>query len=231
MDALASLLARGPVEPWTAIVADYQTDGRGRRGQSWLAAPGSALLATVYAPISIDSSRAGLIATAAGLSVVDALARYGLSAQLKWPNDVLALDRKLGGILIVSRLDERLHASVGIGVNVTASPDRACSIADVIEASPSPMDLLGEIRSAMRRRWLELERGQYLHVRDAWNDVAAWKGEIVVGSGEGGTTGQLLGIDEWGRLRLLSDRGEVVLTPNQIVRGPVPLGTASYTSH
>jgi len=231
MDAMATLLARGHVEPWTAIVADYQTDGRGRRGQPWLAAPRSALLATVYAPISIDSSRAGLIAIAAGLSMVDALARYGLSARLKWPNDVLAPDRKLGGILIVSRLDERLHASVGIGVNITASPDGACSIADVINAPPSPKDLLGEIRSAMRQRWLELERGQYLNVRDAWNDVAAWKGTTVVSSGAEEATGQLLGIDEWGRLRLLTDRGEVLLTPNEIVRGPVPLGTASYTSH
>jgi BirA family biotin operon repressor/biotin-[acetyl-CoA-carboxylase] ligase len=230
MDEMASLLAAGPVEPWTAVVADYQQQGRGRAERSWVAPPHSALLTTIYAPISLEPDRIGLVAIAAGLAVADALTVYIGGVRLKWPNDVLLEDRKIAGILASTQLGTRIHASIGIGVNLTSAPPDAIALADSGARAPDPVELLGEILGAMRLRWAELEGGDFDRVRDRWNELAAWKEQHVVVPGDDSLKGRLIGIDDRGHLRLAGEAGKIVLTQSEIARGPVPPGPASYTS-
>ena len=79
-------------------LAGEQTSGRGRQGREWVAPPGAALLASVL--LRRSASVAPGIPFAAGLALVDVLAAdYGVTAGLKWPNDVLVDRRKLAGIL------------------------------------------------------------------------------------------------------------------------------------
>ena len=93
----------------TLVTASAQSAGRGRQGRTWSAPPGSSLLMSV---VLRDWPR--LLPLAVAVAVADAA---GETAQIKWPNDVHVEGRKVAGILVEARPQER-WAVVGIGVNV-----------------------------------------------------------------------------------------------------------------
>lgn len=103
------------------VLAEHQTGGRGRRGRGWVAPPGGAIclsLAWQYADMPADLSALSLIV---GLSAVNALTELGVpGVALKWPNDLVTPDGKLGGILIEMRAESGgpVHVVAGIGLNV-----------------------------------------------------------------------------------------------------------------
>ena len=102
----------------TAIVAEEQTAGRGRRGRQWFASPGDSLTFSLLWRFAPGTSPAGL-SLAIGVAVARTLTKAGVrSLALKWPNDILLDGRKLGGIL-VELLPGAPHAAViGIGLNL-----------------------------------------------------------------------------------------------------------------
>lgn len=105
----------------TAVVADAQTRGRGRRGRAWHAAPGTSLLVSVLLRPRLDPARLPLLSFAAALAVAGTLERLAdLTPRVKWPNDVLVGGRKIAGILLESRPSESGTVVVaGIGLNLT----------------------------------------------------------------------------------------------------------------
>lgn len=122
-------LARGGAPEGTVVVADEQTAGRGRLGRVWDSARGTGLWFSVLVRLE-DGERGtlGLLPLVAGVAVADAVRRHGLSALLKWPNDVVVASdasdegvRKLAGILCES--DGAGAAVIGIGINVSQSAD------------------------------------------------------------------------------------------------------------
>ena len=111
-----------PAAGFAAVVlAEHQTDGRGRRGRGWVAPPGGAICLSMgwqYADMPADLSALSLIV---GLCAVGALEEVGVSGvKLKWPNDLITENGKLGGILIEMRAESGgpVHVVVGIGLNV-----------------------------------------------------------------------------------------------------------------
>lgn len=97
----------------TIVIAGHQTAGRGRHQRRWEAPPGAALLVSfVLAPHP-------LLSLAAGVAGAEAC---GNEVRLKWPNDLLLGDRKLGGILVEAT---PVKAIVGIGINLTWAPEGA----------------------------------------------------------------------------------------------------------
>lgn len=117
--------ARRGAEAGLVAVADHQTAGRGRLGRTWEAPPGANLLCSILLrpagapPSFVDVARVALAARAAAYDV----ARVNVA--LKWPNDLLVGDAKLGGIL--SEVD-RDALVVGIGLNVGWAPDGAARL-------------------------------------------------------------------------------------------------------
>jgi BirA family transcriptional regulator, biotin operon repressor / biotin---[acetyl-CoA-carboxylase] ligase len=121
----ADLLARaaaGEDIDGLVLVAEHQTAGRGRNGRSWSAAPGAQLTLSVgISAADVPTGAWGLLPLAAGVAVVDAVAAVtAVRPGLKWPNDVLADDRKLSGILAEVASPKPLVV-LGIGLNVTLS--------------------------------------------------------------------------------------------------------------
>jgi BirA family biotin operon repressor/biotin-[acetyl-CoA-carboxylase] ligase len=103
-------------------VADHQTAGRGRLGRTWDAPPGANLLCSVLlrpegGPSFVDVARVALAARAAA----------GVDVALKWPNDLLLGDAKVGGIL--SEVD-RDALVVGLGLNVEWAPEGAARLGE-----------------------------------------------------------------------------------------------------
>ena len=103
------------------LLAEHQTAGRGRRGRTWFAPPGGAIclsLSWTFREVPPDLGALGLVV---GVCALRALKELGVrGAALKWPNDLLVGDRKLGGVLIDLRAESAGPASVviGIGLNV-----------------------------------------------------------------------------------------------------------------
>lgn len=116
--------ARAGEAPGVALVAGYQAAGRGRRGRTWTAPPGSSVaISALVQPREMPVARWTWLPLLAGMAVVEGVrAVAGVTARLKWPNDVLVEGRKLCGIL-VERVETPAGpmAVVGMGVNVRLS--------------------------------------------------------------------------------------------------------------
>jgi len=98
------------------VVADHQTAGRGRMERRWEAPPGTSLL------VSFVLAPSRLLSLAAGVAAAEAC---GPDVRLKWPNDLLLDERKLGGILV----EATAHKAIcGIGVNLTWAPEGAAML-------------------------------------------------------------------------------------------------------
>jgi BirA family biotin operon repressor/biotin-[acetyl-CoA-carboxylase] ligase len=116
----ADLLAEAAAgaEEGIVLAAEVQTAGRGRLGRSWASAPGAGLTFSVLLrPEAVPVPRHGWLPLLAGVAVAEAARETAaVGALLKWPNDVVADDRKLAGILAESR---GRAVVIGIGINVS----------------------------------------------------------------------------------------------------------------
>ena len=112
----ARTLAAAGAPHGTLVTAGEQQAGRGRQGRTWSAPAGRALLSSL---VLRDPPR--LLPLLAGVAVAEVADRTGAPAQLKWPNDVLLDGRKVAGILVEGRPQER-WAVLGIGLNVALRP-------------------------------------------------------------------------------------------------------------
>jgi len=150
-DLLKAAAREGAAEG-LVLVTDEQTSGRGRRGRSWTAPPGSSLLVSVLLrPQWLRPADAFLLTMLAATSAAEALeAESGVPIALKWPNDLQAGGRKLGGILVEAELGQAgiAWAVLGCGINVNWDP-RA-----IPELSTSATSLQAEHGAALPRRAL-----------------------------------------------------------------------------
>jgi BirA family biotin operon repressor/biotin-[acetyl-CoA-carboxylase] ligase len=119
---LATAVLDGGAPPGSVLVAEEQTEGRGRLDRTWTSPPRSGLTVSVLLSPTPALARWGWLPLLTGLAVVDGLRTgAGLTARLKWPNDVLAADpRKLGGVQ-AERVEAAgtAYAVVGLGLNVS----------------------------------------------------------------------------------------------------------------
>ena len=108
----------------TLITADQQTTGRGRLNKKWESPEGLNIYATFCFFRDIEQKNIGNIPQVLALSAIKILKKLGFSPTLKWPNDILLSEKKLGGILTetIPELDERLILA-GIGLNINMSLD------------------------------------------------------------------------------------------------------------
>jgi BirA family transcriptional regulator, biotin operon repressor / biotin---[acetyl-CoA-carboxylase] ligase len=201
----------------TLVTAAEQTAGRGRQGRTWTAPPGRALLGSV---LIRDPPR--LLPLAAGAAVAEAVDRAvpdpaGGRARTKWPNDVLLDGRKVAGILVEGRPQER-WAVVGIGLNVAVAesdfPPELAGRAGSLGLEPR--DIEPTLRELLARleHWLAADAETLLaevRRRDALlGQPVRWAG----GEGRGG------GIDGEGRLVVFTpDGGRLTLEAGEVHLG------------
>ncbi|MGE2720895.1 biotin--[acetyl-CoA-carboxylase] ligase [Mycolicibacterium celeriflavum] len=133
---LIARAGRGEDIAGAVLIAENQTAGRGRRGRSWSAAPFAQITMSVGVDATaVPSSAWGWLPLATGVAVVDSVADTGVTAGLKWPNDVLVGDGKLAGILAEVAAGQQAVV-IGVGVNVSLRAE------DVgVEGAVSLMDL------------------------------------------------------------------------------------------
>jgi BirA family biotin operon repressor/biotin-[acetyl-CoA-carboxylase] ligase len=228
---------RGPI--W--FVTPEQTAGRGRRQRAWIAPRGN-LASSILEVMNVPPAVAATLGFAAGLALQAALQKVSVEAalrlgggnalkfSLKWPNDVLAGDRKLAGILLEAEAAAYggLAVVVGIGTNVVAAP----------EGTPTPATSLAalgvhigaeELFTALSETWVEFRgiwdngRG-FAEIRGLWLERAARLGENVsIRTGNAILEGIFDTIDETGCMIIRLPDGKHV----PVTAGEVYFGTAA----
>jgi BirA family transcriptional regulator, biotin operon repressor / biotin---[acetyl-CoA-carboxylase] ligase len=121
-DYLKKLLNKQHVENYTVVVAEHQTAGRGQMGSEWHAESGKNLTFSVLIKdLLLDVTAIFNLNAAVAVSVVQALETFSVPGlAIKWPNDILAGNKKIGGILIENNIksDGEIFSIAGIGLNV-----------------------------------------------------------------------------------------------------------------
>jgi BirA family biotin operon repressor/biotin-[acetyl-CoA-carboxylase] ligase len=117
--------AKGIAKRKIIALADHQTQGVGRDKREWLDKPNCSLMFSAL--FSIPQSSVAVFADMAALTICEVLRREtGISVQVKYPNDLVVEDRKVGGILVKNIYDEKLHyvgTNLGVGLNVHYSKE------------------------------------------------------------------------------------------------------------
>ena len=115
-----SLRYSGLFKEGLVIISDYQTDGKGQRGNYWESAKGENLILSVLVEPNISNEKQFDLSKIAALSFTDLLISFGLSAKIKWPNDILIGKKKIGGVLIKNIIfrNKITYSVIGIGLNV-----------------------------------------------------------------------------------------------------------------
>lgn len=205
----------------TAYVADEQTAGRGRGAHAWHSAPGEGLYLSALVKPSLRLHDALHLSLATGLAVQQAVQQTtSIALDIRWPNDLLVGERKLGGILVESAVEHGKEATlryavIGVGINVhhASFPAELASIATSLELS-GPAALLSRqslVVAILRSLDLELSR---LEERDTtllerFARASTWvRGKRVHVPEQGGYTGTTSGLDSRGFLLVTADNGE-----------------------
>ena len=132
------LLAARALPPgrFDACLAEFQNAGRGRRGRRWVAPFASGLCLSVSWSYRDAPATLGALSLAAGVAALRALQRVGIGGlSLKWPNDIVRADAKLGGILIDLRGEAAGPACVVVGIGINVRLPRAARAALAPRAS------------------------------------------------------------------------------------------------
>ena len=159
------------------VWAECQSAGRGQRGHTWHSNEGVNLtFSTVLKPTFLTAVEQFMLSEVVALSLVDALAEYGVECRIKWTNDIYAGDKKIAGVLIEQSLagDTIARTVVGIGLNVNQR--------EFPTGLPNPTSIVVERGAECERRevlecflkhlekwYSRLERGEREVIESAYN--------------------------------------------------------------
>ena len=180
--------ANGAAEGLVAL-ADEQTAGRGRRGRSWTAPPGSSLLMSVLLrPTWLAPPDGFLLTMLAAVALAEAIeTTTDLPIELKWPNDLQIAGRKLAGILVefeAENVERTRWVIIGCGINVNWQPaesvgQAATSIVAETGESCDRAVLFRAVLQAFDRQYLALRNGRREALRAAWLGRLSTLGQTV----------------------------------------------------
>jgi BirA family biotin operon repressor/biotin-[acetyl-CoA-carboxylase] ligase len=229
-DLLARAL-RGEPEG-TVLAAEEQRAGRGRMGRTWTSPPRAALTFSLLLKPAVPPARRGWLPLLTGVAVAAAVTKAtGVEARLKWPNDLLAANAKLAGILAEAAGDVVV---VGIGLNVSTDPAEfpgprpgalpATSLRAAGATAPNREDILLAILEGFERWYRAWQQAggdpDRSGLRPEYIRLSATIGRTVRAELPGGQalSGPAVGVDSDGRLLvLLSSGSEVAVAAGDVV--------------
>lgn len=228
----SELLGRTPSDSPMVLLADLQTAGRGRRGNTWHAPFSGGLCLSLAWPFRQSPRGYGGIGLVAGIAVAEALQRAGYSeVRLKWPNDLVIGTAKLGGLLVESRGEAGgvARAVIGLGINWRVPAGGLAGPTDQpwtdLAAQPGQLPdramLAGMILNALVVALEEFERTGFASFLSRWRALDVLNGrEVVVRLDADQVNGVAGGIDDDGALLVRTPDGPRRFTAGEVsVRG------------
>jgi len=205
----------------TVVVADRQSAGRGRLGRRWESPPGINLYCSILLRPKIPVQQAPQLTFLSAVAVVETLKEVcHLSAEVKWPNDILVGGAKISGLLNEMNAEtEQIHFVIlGVGVNLNMTEAQFPDILNypatsVLLETGKPVDRLIFLQAFLQR--LDLYYAEFLKegfspVRRRWEKLCNMMNmQVEVDQGGGSLCGTVVGLDTEGALRLQLDNGQV----------------------
>lgn len=194
-----------------------QTAGRGRHGKSWQSPPDSGLALSAAFTFASQPSDLPALTLVIGLAAIEALEELGVGGiQLKWPNDLLARDAKLGGILTESQSRDSGAVTIvtGIGINLDLGPEFVLAngdqavrpvtdISSLVPVRPATEAIAAALVNHFHDAFVRFDATGFTDFAPRWADRDWLLGrEVVVETGQARVAGVAAGIDDEGALLL-----------------------------
>ncbi|MEN6318801.1 MAG: biotin--[acetyl-CoA-carboxylase] ligase [Syntrophaceae bacterium] len=227
----AKLIANDGAPEGTVVVAEKQTQGRGRRGRRWFSPPGDGIYTSIILRPLLSPNEAPKLTLLASVAVAEAiLSMTSLNVNIKWPNDILVNGRKIAGILteISTEMDKIDYVVIGVGLNVNTPwesfpPDIRGRATSILTETGRPFPRIVLLRAYLE--WLEiyyetLNSKGFQPVMNRWKNLADIIGRrISVEMIDRVSTGEVLDVDKDGFLLLRDTEGAI----ERIISGDVTL--------
>lgn len=205
---VAEKLSQQSFREGTAIVADSQTAGRGRSSNPWFSPAGENLYCSLL--LTPHASYLHRIPFIAGLAIGEALGDMGLKVDLKWPNDLMVGNRKIGGILVQTAMESGVirYAVAGFGINVNTTSFPA-SLREIATSIAIEKGQTADRESTLALVLMKLETLYSSMGKVSWEDFCKELEkkstflrhcEIRIQNHEGVTEGTTAGLDCYGGL-------------------------------
>ena len=173
----------------TVICAEEQAAGRGRMGRQWLCPSGKGILASVILRPELDVAKRSVLTVMAAVATARAIQEcYHLPALIRWPNDIIIRDRKVGGILVEARtLASGATFVAGLGLNASMQTtdipaDLRGSATSLAIETGREIDRIEFARFLLRSldRWYHaVKRGEYGPIAEDWRHLSSTLGQRV----------------------------------------------------
>jgi BirA family biotin operon repressor/biotin-[acetyl-CoA-carboxylase] ligase len=222
-NSLAASFAEDPGNDGLAILADAQTAGRGQHGRTWTAARCASVLLSVLLFPPRQLLRPAVLVAWAAVAVCETVRQtIGVSARIKWPNDVLLQGRKVCGILI----EQGRGVVVGIGLNVRQTEadfveavlPQAVSLAAFADVVLDPSDVARRLLRQLDADYDVLCHGDLATLETRWKDGLGLVGQHVCAECPNGCVdGRLLELGFEGIVLERPGAEILVLPPEKIV--------------
>ncbi len=221
------LIEEKNLTPPVLLVAEEQTAGRGRRGRRWHSAPGRDVTFSLARRIARPPRELAALSLVAGVAIAKALRAFGVAqAALKWPNDLVIGDAKLGGILVETRNRDRASlAVIGIGINCRRAPAlgrrlrRRVAFLEEFISVPSRNQIIQKTGLALQGALDAFEARGFDALREEWLALHAHGGQrLRVRLADGRmVSGIAAGLADDGGLRLRTRAGERAIRSGQVI--------------
>jgi BirA family biotin operon repressor/biotin-[acetyl-CoA-carboxylase] ligase len=189
-NAKAKVLAMEGAEEGSLVIAEAQTDGKGRRGRPWFSPPLCGIYLSIILKPAIPPSETSRLVLLSSVTMADLLnSRTSLTARIKWPNDVIVNKKKIAGILLEAGTDVETvdYCIVGLGLNVNnpegSFPDtiknKATSLSIESALNVSRTDLVREYLARFEHYYEEFMGGRGSGIVARWKELTGIVGRRV----------------------------------------------------
>lgn len=218
-DYLKDLVRNQTVENFTVVIAENQTKGKGQMGSIWVSEKGKNLIMSVLVKNFIfDASTVFNLNIVVSLAVISALKNLNIpNLSIKWPNDIMSDDKKIGGILIENsfRSDSTINSIIGIGLNVNQTDfnllPQASSLTLITQNKVDRNKLLLNIINNLKTNIKSWEKSSNILITN-YNNLLFKKNVIMQFINKDNTCfkGIILGVSSNGKLEIISELGQQV---------------------
>ena len=211
---IAKLISEGKAPHGTVILAEKQTAGRGQRGNVWQTSAknqftGSFYLVTAFLSVRHASylNKALTLAVAKSISAVS-----GENVKIKWPNDILVNDLKLGGILIEGNIKNQVleHVIFGLGLNLEQEADLPSSTSlEKLGISMKPFELLTFLLPRLQEEFERCRNGWFNEIQREYLEYLWRLNEVQLIQHTDGSSfpGKIIDVNEEGSVVIDTESG------------------------
>ncbi len=201
----------------TLIIAERQSEGRGRMGKEWYSPPGGIWLSIILKP-DISPEHIYRLTLVAGVAVAETLAGIGVAAQIKWPNDILINENKVCGILteVDAEMDAVNFLIVGIGINANIELDmlppllgvNSTSLKNEVGSDINRVELVQRLLERFEQDYGTFISGDFPSILKRWREHSATLNrQVRIVTRFKTIEGEAVGIDHDGALVMEMDDG------------------------